>query len=155
MRRRRRPINNYVYYNKKKLDIEPIIEKRYKIVAIIICILMTVLIVGLAYVQIYRNTYYTNKLAELTQNIIEGDSAPRGRIYDRNGNLLVDNVGVNTIIYKKKTGITSNEEITMAYKVAELIDVDYSNLNNYDLRYFWMKNHPTESTNKIKYSIIS
>lgn len=150
MRKRHKQINNYVYYNKKKLDIEPIIEKRYKILALIICFFMAVLIINLYYVQIYKNKYYTTKLSELTQNIIEGDTAPRGRIYDRNGNLLVDNVGVNTIIYKKKTGVTSSEEIKMAYKVAEMIEVDYSDLNDYDLRYFWIKNNPKEATNKIK-----
>ena len=96
----KKKINKYKYH-KKRINIEEIIEKRYKILVIIIIIIMALLLSTLFYVQVIRNRYYSDKLNTLTVNIIEGDSTPRGRIYDRNGNVIVDNTSVKTIYYKK------------------------------------------------------
>ena len=63
-----------------------------------------------------KNSYVTSK------------SAPRGRIYDRNGVLIVDNEPVKVIFYKKKNNVTTKEEIEMAIKVADLIDIDYKKM---------------------------
>ena len=52
--------------------------------------------------QILDNDKYKEKLVSSTEKIIEGTSAPRGRIYDRNYKLLVDNQAVKTIYYKKE-----------------------------------------------------
>ena len=110
---------------------------------------MAILLLRLFQVQILRNGYYKENLEELTVNIIEGDSAPRGRIYDRNGNIIVDNVSVKTIYYKKENKITTSEEIDMAYKVAEFIDADYSKLKDRQLREFWVLNNSKEAKNRI------
>ena len=104
---------------------------------------------SLYYVQIISNAYYKNQLSELTQIIVEGSSAPRGRIYDRKGRIIVDNKAVKTIYYKKEPNISTKEEVVMAYKVAELLDVNYSKLNDYDLRNFWVINNPLSSKKKI------
>ena len=96
----KKKINKYKYHT-KRINIEEIIEKRYRILVVIIIAIMTLLLSKLFYVQIIRNKYYSQKLESLKINIIEGDSAPRGRIYDRNGNLIVDNKSVKTIYYKK------------------------------------------------------
>ena len=49
----------------------------------------------------FKKEFYQTKLIELTDVIVYGDSAPRGRIYDRNGLLLVDNEPTKIIYYKK------------------------------------------------------
>ena len=49
-----------------------------------------------------KRDYYKKRLDETTNIIISGSSAPRGRILDRNGNIIVDNKGVKTIIYNKR-----------------------------------------------------
>ena len=41
------------------------------------------------------------KLEEKTNIYVNGISAPRGRILDTNGKVLVDNIGVKTIYYNK------------------------------------------------------
>ena len=51
--------------------------------------------------MIVDHNKYTKKLTELSYDIVEGSSSPRGRIYDRNYNILVDNKSVKTITYKK------------------------------------------------------
>lgn len=140
-------INKYNYYV-KNIDFSPIIEKRYRILLILVFVLMLILTINLYYIQIVKNKYYNQLVSELSETIVEGETAPRGRIYDRNGNILVDNVGVKVIYYKKTNKITTKKEIDLAYKVANLIDVDYSNLKDYNLRYFYLLNNRAE-TNKL------
>lgn len=146
---KKRKINHYTYYKKKKNDFGPIIDRRYRILIGLIIILMGVLISNLYYVQIVKHEYYNELLATLTLNVVEGETAPRGRIYDRNGILIVDNVPVKTISYKKITGTSMSEEISYAYKVAELIEVDYTELKDSVLRNFWVINNNSIAKSKI------
>ena len=145
----KKKINKYKYY-KERINIEDLIEKRYKILVIIIIAIMVLLITRLFYVQIIRNQYYVEELEDLTVNIIEGDSSPRGRIYDRNGNIIVDNTSIKTIYYKKPNKITTKKEIETAYKVAEFIDVDYSKLTERMLKEFWILNNNKKAKSRIK-----
>ena len=145
----KKKINKYKYY-KKRINIEEIIEKRYRILVILIIIIMCLLLASLFYIQIIKNKYYNEKLKILTVNIIEGDSVPRGRIYDRNGNIIVDNVSIRTIYYKKPSNITTKEEIETAYKVSEYIGIDYSKLTEKMLKKFWVLNNPEKAKKRIK-----
>ena len=145
----KKKINKYKYY-KKRINIEEIIEKRYKILVILILVIMSLLLVVLFYIQIIKNKYYNEKLETLTVKIIEGDSAPRGRIYDRNGNIIVDNVSIKTIYYKKPSKVTTKEEIETAYKIAKYIDVDYNKLNDEMLKEFWVLNNKEKANERIK-----
>ena len=115
----------------------------------IIYIVFGIIILRLFYIQIIKNNYYKNELDLLTTKIIIGDSTPRGRIYDRNGVLLVDNKPVKTIYYKKKSNVSYKEEIETAYYLAKLIDVDYSRLTISDIKAFWIINNKKESDKKI------
>ena len=144
----KKKINKYRYY-KERINIEDLIEKRYKILVIIIIAIMALLLICLFNVQILKNRYYEEQLKELTVKVIEGDSSPRGRIYDRNGVLIVDNTSVKTIYYKKENGITTKEEIKMAYKVAEYINVDYYKLTDNMLKRFWILNNREEAKKRI------
>lgn len=116
------------------------IEKRYKVLVGLIIILFSVIVGYLFYVQIIRNDYFKDKVYSATIKVVYGDSAPRGRIYDRNGKLIVDNVAVKTITYKK-TGLSTKEEIDLAYKIGSMIDVSFKKLSDNDLRYFWVINN--------------
>ena len=139
-------INNYYKYNK---EIEEIIEKRYNILKIIIVFLMLLLLLKLFYLQILKNNYYKNKLEELTTEIIYSDSTPRGYIYDRNGNKIVDNISIKTIYYKKPNKITTKEEIKLSYEVARLIEIDFSKLTINMLKEFWVLNNDKKAKQKI------
>jgi len=145
----KKKINKYQYH-KKKINVEEVIEKRYKKLVILIILIMSILLVRLFSVQILKYDYYQDKLKKLTTTIIEGDTAPRGRIYDRNGNLIVDNISVKTIYYKKPSNVKAKTEIEIAYKVAELINVDYSKLTTNMLKEFWILNNSELANKKIK-----
>ena len=110
---------------------------------------MLVLLISLFNIQIMKNRFYEEKLGELTVTIIEGDSSPRGRIYDRNGVLIVDNKSVRTIYYKKPNRITTKEEIETAYLVAEYINVNYDKLTEDMLKKFWVLNNSSKAKKRI------
>lgn len=117
--------------------LKEIIEKRYLFISIVLILFFIVIGVKLFSLQILSYDEYNTKLTSATEKTIEGSSAPRGRIYDRNYNLLVDNKAIKTIYYKKQSGITKKEEIELSYIVGELLDIDYSKLSDYRLKNFW------------------
>ena len=66
-------------------------DDRLKIICILIIILFFMMTLRLFNVQVINNKYYVSKLKDKTDVLIYGSTAPRGRIYDRNGILIVDN----------------------------------------------------------------
>lgn len=132
----------------KKINIKDIIEKRYIIMIIIICIVMIVLGLNLFFIQVIKHDFYVNKVEQLNRNVIFSNSTPRGRIYDRNCKIIVDNESVKVIYYEKPNGVTTKEEIEVAYKVADMIEIDYE-LEINDLKKFWILNNKEESNNLI------
>ena len=127
--------------NKNK-DIKETIEKRYNILIIIIIVIAIVIIFNLFVIQILKTDYYNEKVLQQSKIIVSSNSAPRGRIYDRNGKIIVDNQAVKVIFYKKPSAVTTEQEIDIAYRIAEKIDIDYDNLTDTNLRKFWVKCNP-------------
>lgn len=127
--------------NKKKNYIDKIINHRFTLFLVLIIVLFTILIVKISSVMIVQNKKYTKSLKKLSYSEITGTSSPRGRIYDRNYNIIVDNKSVKTIIYKKKKGTSDMEMIRVAGIVAPHLDLNYSNLSDRSKReYYCAKN---------------
>ena len=133
-----KPINKT---EKPRKCLEDIIEKRYLFISIVLILFFIIISIKLFNLQILSNYKYSEQLVSATEKTIEGSSAPRGRIYDRNYKLLVDNKAIKTIYYKKKSNVKSKEEIELAYKIGQIIDVDYSKLSTYRLKNFWYVNN--------------
>ena len=93
---------------KKIINNNTILDKNIKILKVIIIACFFVISIRLIYLNIYMKKYYNMLLNTYEKKYIEIESAPRGRIYDRNYNLLVDNVAVKSIIYNK--GNNTKEE---------------------------------------------
>lgn len=148
MKKKSRKINRTKFVEKKQ-KIESKIEKRYKILIVIIILLMVSLITKLVLMQLVSHDKYVKKLDELTHTIFYSGSTPRGRIYDRFGNVIVDNVALKTIYYKKPVNVKVSDEIKNAYKVARYIEVDYSNLTDISLKKFWVESNPKLAKQKI------
>ncbi len=134
---------------KAKRDVTTIIHRRYKILGVMIFLCFFTLVWKLYEVQITDYQKYADDIERLNNQIIEGPTAPRGRIYDRNGKLLVDNVPVKTIVYRKVLGTSTEKEIKMAYQVANYLEVEESKLKENDLKTFWILNHKEEANQKI------
>lgn len=125
------------------------INKRINVLSIIIIIIFLILIINLIYIICFKSNFYQKKLLELTDVTIYGESAPRGRIYDRNYNLLVDNDKVPVIYYKKQANITSKEEIELAYSLIDLIELPYEKLLTRNLKEFYLVIYKEECNEKI------
>ncbi len=142
-----KPINSKNRIGSKNLEL--IMERRYICVIILIILLFTIIGIRLFNLQILKYDDYYEKLTSATEKTIEGTSAPRGRIYDRNYNLLVDNEAIKTIYYKKETGVTTEKEIELAYTVGKILEIDYQNLSTTRLKNFYYLNHQEACKKKI------
>ena len=100
VKKTKKPINKLKKNNDKRLF--EIMNRRYIIITVLLCFFFTIILGKIFYLQIIKRDIYTEKLSFSTEKKIESTSAPRGRIYDRNYNLLVDNEAVKTIYYKKR-----------------------------------------------------
>lgn len=85
-----------------------------------------------------RHSYYVNEYEHTVNRTFKGLSAPRGRILDVNGKVLVDNIGVNTLIYNRVNGITQEEEVEIALKLGEIIDIAESKITDSKLKKFYL-----------------
>lgn len=137
---------------KRKQDnkyLPDIIEKRYILVSIVTLVLFSIIGVRLFNLTIVDNDKYIEKLAYSTEKTVESTSTPRGRIYDRNNRLLVDNEAVRTIYYKKPSKITTKEEIELSYTISKNINIDYSKVTTNILKEFWYLKNKDEGLKKI------
>ncbi len=133
----------------KKHNIKHIVKNRYNVLMFAVFFIFFILTIGLINVQIVKSDYYENNLKNLTKNIIYSTSTPRGRIYDRNGKIIVDNEAVKAIYYKKDVSVSRADEINMAYQVASMIDLDYSNLTEAKLKQFYVYKNFEDTKNLI------
>lgn len=126
-----------------------IIDRRYIFMIVVIILVFLVIGVRLYKLQVLDSEKYASDLVAATEKIVSGESAPRGRIYDRNYKLLVDNEAVKTIYYKKQDGVTTKIELDLAYELAKNLNINYSKLSTNMLKTFWYKSNKDKGQAKI------
>ena len=120
------------------ISIRRLQNKRVYIILSLLIIFFALLIYKVIDVQIINNNKYKKLLDDLTIKTIESDSTPRGRIYDRNYNLLVDNVGIKTIYFKRKKDVTNKDIINTIKIIKDHIHLDLSKLKIDDIKDYYM-----------------
>ncbi|MEK5529128.1 penicillin-binding protein 2 [Viridibacillus sp. FSL R5-0468] len=110
---------------------------RMNILFFSIFLLFSLLILRLGYMQIVKGEEYVRELAQ-TDEVTVNSSVPRGRIYDRQGRVLVDNEPKNAITYTKLQSTTTKEMLETANKLAKLIKMDTKPITDRDKRDFWI-----------------
>ena len=120
-------------------------NKRMNFILFLGMISFLVIFTRIIYLNIFMGSYYNMLLNKDTTKYIYGESAPRGRILDRNGKVLVDNKVVKTIYYKKPNNITTKEEIDIAYRIIKVLKLDYNNILERNLREFYLIIHKEET----------
>ena len=126
---------------RKKLNYDKIINRRFIVFLIVIIVLFSLLLFKVVDVIFVNGKEYKEDLTTLTHTTVSGSSSPRGRIYDRNHKLLVDNKSLKTITYQKKKGTTNLEMIDTAKKISNHIDVDFKKITDRAKReYYFAKN---------------
>ncbi len=129
---------------KKRLNYEKITRRRFMVFLFIILLLFSIITVRLVDVMIKDKKEYEKKLAILTYSTVSGSSSPRGRIYDRNYNILVDNKSLKTITYQKGKKVTSKDMIEVATKISPHIDLDYQNITDRAKKEYYFVIHKDE-----------
>ncbi|HPF82773.1 MAG TPA: penicillin-binding protein 2 [Bacilli bacterium] len=114
---------------------------RFIIIKAILILGMSIILFRLYYIQIIDNKYYENNKKELTQILVYGKTAPRGRIYDRNGVLLVDNKPNKVIYYKKDKSINKKNEINIAKKLSDILEIDIKRVTDKIIKDYYLLNN--------------
>ncbi len=135
--------------NKKVIIDEKVLDTRILIMLIGVIVLFTAIFFKLFQVMIIKNDDYKISLKKLSYTIVEGTSAPRGRIYDRNYNIIVDNKAIKTIYYKKSKKISSSEEIELAYNVSSHLTLKYEKLTEEEMRNFYLAKYPKKLKKRV------
>ncbi|UTR14422.1 penicillin-binding protein 2 [Salipaludibacillus sp. LMS25] len=102
---------------------KPHLPVRLNILFFIVFLLFSALILRLGIVQIVQGEEYQEEL-ERTVNISHPVEAPRGLIYDRYGNILVDNELLLTVTYTNRN-TTQKEMLEVAARLNEFITMEY------------------------------
>lgn len=126
------------------------LKKRIFALEILVGCFFIILFYSLYHIIYVRGSVYQQNLKNLTEVIVEGESAPRGRIYDRNYNLLVDNIAVPVIYYQKEKKVTAKQEIKLAYEIGKYLDIDTSKLHIRNLKEFYLLKYQKKGQEKIK-----
>ena len=91
-------------------------------------------------ISIFQNKKYNGQFEILNRRVFHGLSARRGRIFDVNGKVLVDNIGVNTLVYNKNNN-TSIKEKDLALKLASVLEISEKSYNELNLKQFYLLEH--------------
>ncbi|MBD1383309.1 penicillin-binding protein 2 [Bacillus sp. IB182487] len=118
----------------------------------LVFMLFAALIVRLGVVQIVQGEEYTKEVKK-TESNIASFPAPRGKMYDRFGNVIVDNKSIPAITYTQDKKAKAEEKIKIAKKLAELIEVSpdllkEKNKDEFKERYlqdYWLAAHTKEA----------
>ena len=125
------------------------IDRRIAFLCIIVVISFIAISFKLFEIMVTKSNYFKSELSKLTYDKVEGSVSPRGRIYDRNYNLLVDNKAIRVIYYRKPKKIKKVEEIALARKLLKYIDLDISKLSEINLKEFYIIDQEQKAKEKI------
>ena len=130
-------------------DLSELLKKRISIIFVLFLIIFITIFIKIGYLQLHNNKASIKELNDSTIRIVYGPSKPRGRIYDRNMNVIVDNIGIYTINYKKESNVSTKDELTIARFLTDNIDIDYSELKVRNLKEYWIANNIEKANKKI------
>lgn len=120
---------------------------RVNVLFFVVFILFSVLILRLGIVQIVHGEDYKREI-EKTEDIVISHSVPRGKMIDRNGQVIVDNTPKNAIIYTNY-GVSQKEMLEVAEKLALLIDFKVEKIPERDMKDFWLNSNKKRGEEKI------
>ncbi len=124
-------------------------KKRFIMISVVAVLLFLTLTVRLYQVMFRDQAKYEKNLETLALSTVEGESAPRGRILDRNGKIIVDNKAVKTIYYQKDGDRSVEDEIKLAYQVAPHLELSYDKLTDNMKREFFVASNPSLMDSRI------
>lgn len=110
----------------------------------LIFILFSSLIIRLGIVQIVYGDDYLREV-DRTENDVANTPVPRGKMYDRNLNPVVDNEPLNAITYTKYPNTKTADMVKTAEILATLIKQDTKKITERDRKDFWIIKNPEKA----------
>ena len=118
--------------------------KRNIFLYLVVSLFFIVVVFRLTQLMFVDKDHYEKLLKEKTEIYIYGASAPRGKILDSKGRVIVDNVGVKTISYHKLDDVTTSEELEIAHKLAKNLELE-EEISDVILKEYYLAKYPDEA----------
>ena len=115
---------------------------------VVFVLFSSVLILRLGVLQIVYGEDAKREI-EQTQDVTVNTSAPRGKIYDRHYNLVVDNEPRKAITYTAPKQFDQKKALDTAETLAKIIRQDTKRITKRDKVDFWLMKNPNEAKAKL------
>lgn len=126
---------------------------RINVFFFLVFVLFVALIVRLGVVQIVQGEEFSKEVSR-TESDYASLPAPRGKMYDRYGRVVVDNVSVPAITYTVEKSTKTEDKIEVAKKLANYLTYDVEflkhELKDRDFRDYWLAANPKEAKKLLK-----
>ncbi|MBT2829447.1 penicillin-binding protein 2 [Staphylococcus coagulans] len=124
-------------------------NKRVNFIFAVIIFAFVLIVLRLGYLQIVQGSQYNQMIRE-SENVTVNESVPRGRILDRNGNVIVDNASKKSITYTRGKNTNQDEIMDTTKKLSQLIKMDTSKITERDKKDFWIQKNPNQAKKLMK-----
>ena len=134
-------LGGYKMVKKKKNALR--IPLRLNIIFFVVFILFSILVVQLGIVQILQGESFQEEIDRTIKDTSKSP-VPRGKIYDRNGNIIVDNKPLYSITYTPPKRVQADDKLELAEELTDFLTIDEKGLKKITERnkkeYWYLKN---------------
>lgn len=134
---------NEVFLLVKKKKKKSRVPLRINILFFIVFFMFSILVVQLGVIQILQGESLQDEINKTVQDTSK-EPVPRGKIYDRNFNLVVDNDAKYAITYTPPKRVQAHHKLELAEKLVQFMEMDEKHLNRITMRnkqeYWYLKN---------------
>ncbi|MFC5631180.1 MULTISPECIES: penicillin-binding protein PBP2B [Streptococcus] len=112
-------------------------SSRINLIFAVIVVLFIILLLRLAQMQLLDKTFYTEKLTATTSYTVK-NSSPRGKIYDAQGTLLVDNDIKEVVSFTRSNFATAEEMKKTAWALSALVSYTETNVTTREKKDYYL-----------------
>lgn len=116
-----------------KKSFEKIISNRILVLATVILFAFGILLIRLIVLQAFEHDSYVKKQDDYT-SIRQYTMAPRGQIYDRNGNVIAKTVVSHNIVYTSPNNLSTDDYLVYANRIASVFDISLDDFTDWELK---------------------
>jgi penicillin-binding protein A len=127
------------------------LSKRLNLLFLFVFFCFSILIFKLGTLQIIHGEDYLKEVSRKEKYTVN-KAAPRGKIFDRYGRIIVDNKGKYAITYIRSPGLKNDEVLNIAKKSSKIINVKTDKLTDRDLKDYWILTRPGKAKAKLSKS---
>ncbi|MCD7033093.1 penicillin-binding protein 2 [Metabacillus sp. GX 13764] len=121
---------------------------RLNMLFLLIFLVFTGVILRLGVLQIVNGTSFEKAVRE-KEEVKISTTVPRGKMFDRNFNPVVDNKSLNAITYTRSDAATQEDRLKVAKELAAMIKKDTSSLTERDMKDYWILTRPDKAEKKL------